>query len=67
VVLIVVLFVLPPAWPVTATSFNYAPVAVLVVLALSGAWWLVSARRWFTGPPEVRSATERPPVPDELI
>lgn len=59
VVLIVVLFVLPPAWPVTVSSFNYAPVAVLVVLALAGIWWLVSARRWFTGPPSVR-AEERP-------
>jgi amino acid permease (GABA permease) len=49
-VLITVLFVLPQVSPITAKSFNYAPVAVLVVLGFAGGWWLVSARRWFTGP-----------------
>ncbi|HEY3503696.1 MAG TPA: amino acid permease [Actinocatenispora sp.] len=65
VVLIVVLFVLPPAWPVTVSSFNYAPVAVLVVLALAGVWWLVSARRWFTGPPLLRAVAEKQPVSED--
>jgi hypothetical protein len=41
---------LPTQSPVTATTFNYTPVAVLVVLGFAGIWWLVSARRWFTGP-----------------
>ncbi|WP_354643986.1 amino acid permease [Kitasatospora camelliae] len=47
---ITVLFMLPTVSPVTAKSFNYTPVAVSVVLGFAGLWWLVSARRWFTGP-----------------
>jgi amino acid permease (GABA permease) len=50
VVVITILFMLPTQSPVTATTFNYTPVAVLVVLGFAGIWWLVSARRWFTGP-----------------
>ena len=50
VALITVLFMLPQSSPVTGKSFNYAPVAVLVVLGFAGTYWLVSARMWFTGP-----------------
>jgi amino acid permease (GABA permease) len=50
VVFITILFMLPPKSPVTAETFNYTPVAVLVVLGFAGIWWLVSARKWFTGP-----------------
>jgi amino acid transporter len=32
------------------TNFNYAPVAVLGTLLLVGAWWMLSARKWFKGP-----------------
>ncbi|GGS30894.1 amino acid transporter [Actinokineospora fastidiosa] len=61
---ITVLFMLPQVSPVTAETFNYTPVAVLVVLGFAGTWWLVSARRWFTGPkvegtPEELAAIER--------
>jgi amino acid permease (GABA permease) len=64
VVFITILFMLPQAYPVTAKSFNYAPIAVLVVLGFAGIWWLVSARKWFTGPkvqgtPEELAAIER--------
>jgi amino acid transporter len=48
--LITVLFMLPTASPVTASNFNYTPIAVLTVLGFAGIWWLVSARKWFTGP-----------------
>jgi amino acid permease (GABA permease) len=48
--LITILFMLPTVSPITAASFNYTPVAVCVVLGFAGVWWLVSARRWFTGP-----------------
>ncbi|MFC7614901.1 amino acid permease [Actinokineospora soli] len=59
-----VLFMLPQVSPVTAETFNYTPVAVLVVLGFAGVWWLVSARHWFTGPkvegtPEELAAIER--------
>jgi amino acid transporter len=47
VVLITVLFMLPQSSPVTAKTFNYAPVAVLAVLLFAASWWLLSARRWF--------------------
>jgi len=50
VVIITILFMLPQTSPVTASTFNYAPLAVLVVLGFAGIWWLVSARKWFTGP-----------------
>jgi amino acid transporter len=58
VVFISILFVLPTnpagvpwhpskfAW----TSFNYAPIAVVGTFLLVGIWWLLSARKWFTGP-----------------
>jgi amino acid transporter len=45
-----VLFMLPQVYPITSKSFNYTPVAVLVVAGFAGVWWMVSARRWFKGP-----------------
>ncbi len=50
VAFIAVMFMLPESSPVTWSTFNYAPIAVGVVLAFSGLWWLFSARRWFKGP-----------------
>jgi amino acid permease (GABA permease) len=50
VAIICVLFVLPTASPITATNFNYTIVAVAVVLGGAWLWWVLSARRWFTGP-----------------
>ena len=63
---ITVLFMLPQAYPVTWATFNYTPVAVLVVLGFAGIWWLVSARRWFTGPRVQGSAEELAAVEREL-
>jgi amino acid transporter len=45
-----VLFMLPQASPVTVDSFNYAPVALAVVLAVATVWWFTTARRRFHGP-----------------
>ncbi len=64
VAFITVLFMLPQVNPIDAATFNYTPVAVLVVLGFAGIWWLVSARRWFKGPkvqgsPEELAAIER--------
>jgi amino acid permease (GABA permease) len=50
VVVITVLFMLPQVSPISWSTFNYAPIAVGVVLLYSGLFWLVSARKWFTGP-----------------
>ncbi|MEU6037140.1 amino acid permease [Actinomadura sp. NPDC047616] len=40
------------------TAVNYAPIALGVVLLLVGGWWLLSARRWFTGPRTTLDDTE---------
>jgi amino acid transporter len=45
-------------------ALNYAPIAVLIVIGFAGIYWLVSARKWFTGPkvmgtPEELAAIER--------
>jgi uncharacterized membrane protein len=41
---------LPEFSPINRDSFNYAPIAVGVVLLFSGGYWLLSAHKWFTGP-----------------
>jgi amino acid transporter len=52
---ITVLFMLPQVSPVTWETFNYAPVAVLVVLGFAATWWLASARHWFLNPDHERT------------
>lgn len=70
VALITVLFMLPQVSPVTVRDFNYAPVAVLVVLGFAGTWWLASARHWFLNPDHARTrarmaaASAQPEVSD---
>jgi amino acid permease (GABA permease) len=64
VAIITILFMLPQVGPITVKTFNYAVVAVLVVIGFAGIYWLVSARHWFTGPrvqgsPEELAAIER--------
>ncbi len=50
VAVIAILFMLPEFSPINRDTFNYAPIAVGVVLLFSGGWWLISAHKWFTGP-----------------
>jgi amino acid permease (GABA permease) len=50
VAFIAVLFMLPEFSPINRDTFNYAPIAVGVVLLFAGSYWLLSARKWFTGP-----------------
>jgi amino acid transporter len=66
VVLIFVLFMLPQVSPVTVDSFNYTPVAFLVVLGGAGLWWVLSARKWFKGPKVQGSEAELAAVEREL-
>jgi amino acid transporter len=47
VIFICILFVLPPSAPITVDSFNYAPVAVVVVLLFSVVSWYVGGRKHF--------------------
>jgi amino acid permease (GABA permease) len=58
VVFITILFMLPTVSPIGSTTFNYTPIAVLVVLGFAGIWWLVSAKNWFTGPKVQGTAEE---------
>jgi amino acid transporter len=46
VAVVTVLFCLPQSAPVTRTTFNYAPVALAVVLVAATAWWYVQRRNY---------------------
>ncbi len=66
VAFITILFMLPQVSPVTVKSFNYTPMAVLVVLGFAGLWWVASARHWFTGPKVQGSPEELAAIEAEL-
>ena len=50
ILFISIVFILPQANPVDSQTLNYAVVAVGIVVAYSLGFWLLSARKWFTGP-----------------
>src|SRR6202140_3124036 len=67
IVFIAILFVLPQFAPGNTTaSFNYAPVAVGVVLIYSGGYWFLSAKNWFKGPKVQGTAEELAKIESEL-
>jgi amino acid permease (GABA permease) len=66
VVIIFFLFMLPQVGPITWKTFNYAVVAVLVVIGFAGIYWLVSARKWFTGPKVQGTPEELAAIEHEL-
>jgi amino acid permease (GABA permease) len=67
IVFIAILFVLPQAAPGNdLKTFNYAPVAVGVVLLYSGGYWFLSARNWFKGPKVQGTADELAKIEAEL-
>lgn len=43
-------FILPTANPVDSQTLNYTIVAVGIILAYCLGFWVLSARKWFTGP-----------------
>ena len=47
VIFICILFVLPPAYPITVSTFNYAPIAVVVVLIIAAVSWQLGGKRRF--------------------
>jgi amino acid permease (GABA permease) len=47
VVFICILFVLPPAAPITIDTFNYAPIAVIAVAILATVLWFAQGKRHF--------------------
>ncbi len=65
VVIICVLFVLPPASPVTVSTFNYAPVAVLVVLIFSTLSWQLGGKHTFM--PAAREEIGAAPPQEEAL
>ena len=66
VVIIAILFMLPQFGPIGFKTFNYAPIAVVVVIGYAGIYWLVSARRWFKGPKVQGTAEELAAIEREL-
>lgn len=56
IALATVLFCMPVSLPVTASTMNYASVVFAGFAAVSVAWYFVSERREFTGPPLLREA-----------
>jgi amino acid permease (GABA permease) len=64
---IAILFVLPQAAPGnTLTTFNYAIVAVAVVLVYAGGYWFLSAKNWFKGPKVQGTSEELAKIEAEL-
>ena len=67
IVFIAILFVLPQAAPGnTSATFNYAPIAVGVVLLYAGGYWFLSAKNWFKGPKVQGTAEELAKIEAEL-
>jgi amino acid transporter len=47
-------------------AFNFAPIAVAVVIGFAGIYWLVSARKWFKGPVVQGSSEELAAIEKDL-
>lgn len=60
VVFITVLFMLPPASPVDLNTFNYAPIAVIIVLILATVMWFAVGRKSFMKAPPPGHDTKNP-------
>jgi amino acid transporter len=48
------------------TAFNFAPIAVVVVIGFAGIYWWASARKWFKGPVVQGSAEELAAIERDL-
>ncbi|CAI7908705.1 unnamed protein product, partial [Closterium sp. NIES-53] len=46
-------FMVPIFYPITWETFNYAPIAALMLMSFVLLWWMVDAHRWFVGPSSV--------------
>ncbi|KAF7290835.1 Amino-acid permease BAT1 [Mycena indigotica] len=58
ILFISIAFILPQVNPVDSQTFNYSIVAVGIVITYSFGFWLLSARKWFTGPVKQIAAEE---------
>ncbi len=61
-----IVFLVPQFSPITYAVFNYAPVALLVLLVFVFGYWLLSARKWFTGPQVMGTPEELAALEAEL-
>jgi amino acid transporter len=66
VVIICFPLMLPQFHPAGVNSWNFAPVAVIAVIGFAGIYWVVSARKWFTGPKVQGTAEELAAIEAEL-
>lgn len=66
VAFVAVLFLLPQSYPVTAETFNYAPVALAAVLLLATVWWHVAGRRSYETP-TYGTARETAELEEEIV
>jgi amino acid permease (GABA permease) len=66
VLFISILFMLPQVYPINRDTFNYASIAVGVVIVFAGGWWLISARKWFKGPKVQGTPEELAAIEHEL-
>jgi len=65
VAVVTVLFCLPQRNPVTVDSFNYASVALVVVLILATVWWWVARRSYST--PVYGSSPEMAAIERDIV
>ncbi len=66
IVFIAILFVLPQLSPITLQNFNYAIVAVGVVMLYAAGYWFLSAKNWFKGPKVQGTPEELAEIEHEL-
>lgn len=62
-ILTTVLFLFPPARPVTGSNMNYCIVAFGIIILISGLQWIFDGRKNYTGP---RITVDEGVVADEL-
>lgn len=66
VAFITVILCLPQVSPVTLNSFNYAPLALIVVLGLAAIMWAVRGRRSY-GIPDYGTKAEREQMAQDIV
>ncbi|MGW8376982.1 amino acid permease [Streptomyces sp. ODS28] len=67
VLFVTVLFCLPQTNPVTADSFNYAPVALVAVLTLATVWWKVAGDRAYSTPERAEEDRELALIGEDIV
>jgi amino acid transporter len=66
VAFVTVLFCLPAVYPVTVDTFNYAPIALVAVLAVAAVMWAVRGHRTY-GIPAYGTAEQREQMAEDVV